>query len=165
MKKRFLIVLALVLVAIPAVVFANGVMEGEAEAEPPTDVEAEFEFEESGGVLTITGEGEGFEFGEEYISLVYGIGSLVEGPGACEPAGTLEEDHMFVGFWVVSPDGKATLIQTPEGASLAALADISTISVRRVAIMFAEGLGGEEIGPVVVFPVDACGAVESDNND
>ena len=154
MKKIVLIVLAIALVLIPAVVFANGVIKGKAK----------FKFEESEGVLTITGKGKGFEPGESYISLVYGIGSLTKGPEACEPAGGLADDLMLVGFWDVSPDGKATLIEAGP-ASGASLADIGTISVRREAILFSSGRPPgfpEEIdeGPVVVFPVEACGAVE-----
>ncbi len=169
MKKSLLfIVVALALVVLPAMVFANG-LSGESEAETPTQVEADFEFEESDGVLTITGEGEGFEFGESYISLVYGDGSLVEGPGSCEPAGNLTGNLMFVGFWIVSPNGEAMLVQTPGGASGAALDDIATISVRREAIMLAETIVDPPEEPeeleVTVFPVEACGAVDSDDDD
>ena len=171
MKKGIAVIVglaALALVVIPAIVFANG-LSAEAEAEPPTNVEADFEFEETDEGLIITGEGEGFEFGEIYISLVYGHGSLVEGPGACEPAGDLPGNLMFVGFWIVSPNGEARLVQTPGGASGAALDDIATISVRREAIMFAETVVDPPEEPVelevTVFPVEACGAVESDGND
>ena len=73
---------------------------------------------------------------------------------------------MFIGIWDVSPNGEATLVQFPGEASGAALADIATISVRRQAVMLAETLDvpPEEI-EVTVFPVEACGAVESDGDD
>ena len=146
--------LALALVAIPAVVFAGGI-KGKAKAEPPLrDVKADFKFVASGEVLTITGKGKGFDPEATYVSLVYGKGSLVEGPEACEPAGTLDMDLMLVGEWDVSDKGKRTLNNLGVGpASGAPLDLIGTISVRR--LVFIPPLGGEF--PIVV---EACGAVK-----
>ena len=155
MKKLFLIVVALALVAIPAVVFADAVIKGKAHAKPPTQVKAKFKFVEHGGVLTITGKGKGFEPGESYVSLIYGIGSLVKGPGACEPSGTALTDPidlMFVGFWDVSANGKGTLIQAGP-ASGASLTDIATISVRREVFI-------PPSGPTNPLIVEACGWVK-----
>ena len=80
--------------------------------------------------------------------------------------GNISRDLMFVGFWIVSPDGMATLVQLPGGASGDLLDDIATISARREAIMFAETLDDppKEI-EVLIFPVEACGTVESEGDD
>ena len=158
MKKAIAVIAAFVALAflvIPAVVFASGGFDGKAKADPPlSNVKASFKFVEAGGVLTITGNGEGFEPGESYISLIYGEGSEVDGPEACEPSGALPGNLMFVGTWDVSDNGTGKLIQAGP-ASGASLADIATISVRRVTVMFSA-----EFGPVDVSPVVACGAVK-----
>ena len=57
--------------------------------------------------------------------IIYGNGSSVEGPGACEPSGTLAGDLKYVGFWIVSPDRMATLVRLPGGAFGATLDDIA----------------------------------------
>ena len=158
MKGKKLIMLAMaiaLLVAIPVVVFAAG-SKGIANENPPTKVKAHFKFHDDGTTLTITGKGNGFEHGESYISLVYGIGSLVEGPEACEPAGSLAGNLMFVGTWNVSAKGKGTLIQAGP-ASGASLTDIGTISVRRVAMLFSPS---PSPGVVTINVLESCGEVK-----
>ena len=67
---------------------------------------------------------------------------------------------MFVGFWDVSSDGEGTLDNLGVGdASGASLDAIGTISVRRVVDLSLIGLGLE---PLIV---EACGEVESDDDD
>ena len=168
MRKIYLGVLAVaLLIVIPAVVFANGGSSGEAEAEPPTDIEANFWFDDDGSTLTITGEGEGFEPGHLYISLIYDVGSSDEGIFACEPTIFNPKDDnyildtMFVGIWDVDDlDGTATLAEVNIENDLGGprvhvpLSKIGTISVR----------GGDE-GPLGGPPVILCGEVESDDDD
>ena len=153
-KKLLMLVLAMaLLIAIPAALFANGGVEGEAEAEPPTEIEAEFEFDDNtvDEILTITGTAEGLSPGRTYRSLLYDTGSLVEGINSCKPSNdSLSEpvDRMFVDFWDVAADGTGTLGPVAKaGAQYVALSEIGTISVR-----------GGSTGTVVV----ACGEVEED---
>ena len=150
-KKLMILVLAMALImAIPAVLFASSGAEGEAEAESPTEIEADFKFQDDGTTLTITGTAEGLTPSRTYRSLIYGIGSLVEGINSCEPPSpnTLSGAQMFVGFWAVATDGTGTLGPvTKTGTGYAALNTIGTISVR-----------GGGSAPVVV----ACGEVEED---
>ena len=157
MRKIYLGVLAVaLLIAIPAVVFATSSgSEGEAEAEPPTDIGAEFTFVDDDTTLTITGTAEGMEPFHTYLSLIYGIGSLVEGIFACEPDGSIPEDRMFVGVWVVDEDNGTGTLGPVEltGDFYVELSDIGTISVRG---------GGPPAGPFAP-PVILCGEVESDD--
>ena len=149
-KKLMILVLAMALIiAIPAVLFADSEADAEAEAEPPTDIEANFTFQDDGTTLTITGTAEGMDSGHAYITLIYGLGSLVEGVNACEPAASIP-GSMFIGTWTVFADGTGTLGPvTKTGAGVySPLSTIATISVR-----------GGTAGPP---PVVLCGEVERD---
>ncbi len=156
-KKLMMLVLTIALImAVPAVLFANSGVDGEAEAQPPTEIEAKFEFEITGpDELTITGKAEGLSPGKKYHSAVYGFGSSVEGVNACKPAASVGGTSMFAGNWSdVNPAGKATLLHVTD----ADLDKIFTISVRR-------GLGGPAGGPGSSKVVLVCGEVEVEDND
>jgi hypothetical protein len=92
------------------------------------------------GTLRIRGTGTGFQFGKTYVSLLYLNGN----PATCSrfPAGvppTLQNlsqadsdfASMHLGFWVVNPDGSATLTLDKE-ATLTGLNKYQTVSVREM---------------------------------
>ena len=115
------------------------------------------EFFDDGSTLWVVGEAEGLTPGHIYESLVYDIGSVHEGPDACEPTIFDPSDPnnilatMFLGFWTVDPDGNGTFFET----NTTPLDKIGTVSIRDVAIN-----GG--MGPEAVV---ACGEVEHDEHD
>ena len=93
-----------------------------------------------GGILSVTGRGTGFQFGKAYVSLLYLNGNTA----TCSrfPAGvtpTLENlqradsdfASMHLGFWVVRPDGSATLKVTKQ-ATVSGLQNYHTVSVREM---------------------------------
>lgn len=112
--------------------------EREAEAElatftidvPSSTVTAEIEFVDTGSSLNVKGEAKGLVPGERYISLIYGNGSVSTGPRACLPAAFLSQAKMFLGMWVVNPDGEGTLNVTKTGASYTPIGTFATVSVR-----------------------------------
>ena len=114
--KKLVFVLGAVgaLLAIPAIVMASSVTEGESELESfgGSGIEAEFEFVDDGTKLTITGEAEGLTPGVTYVSLIYDTGSTATGPEACEPSGPALIEKMLIGFWTVDADGDGTLSAT-----------------------------------------------------
>jgi hypothetical protein len=92
------------------------------------------------GTLRVKGTGTGFQFGKTYVSLLYLNGNTA----TCSrfPAGvapTLQNlpladsdfASMHLGFWVVKPDGTATLT-TDKEATLAGLNNYQTVSVREM---------------------------------
>lgn len=92
------------------------------------------------GTLTIRGTGTGFQFGKTYVSLLYLNGNTA----TCSrfPAGvppTLQNlpqadsdfASMHLGFWVVQPDGTATLTVNKE-ATVTGLYNYNTVSVREM---------------------------------
>ena len=119
----------------PAAVVACGVVEAEDDEEDEVEVEdeeAELEdpgnyffgpsgvtgvifFVDDGATLTITGTATGLTPGIPYGSLIYDKESEDDGPEACEPAifDPAEEGFilptMFIGIWIVAPDGTGTL--------------------------------------------------------
>jgi hypothetical protein len=84
--------------------------------------------------LIVSGTAKGLDPEDTYITLVYDDGSVPGGPLACEPPPDNDqtEAQMFVGTWVVAPDGTGTLNATKTGASYVPLDDIGTVSVREV---------------------------------
>jgi hypothetical protein len=84
--------------------------------------------------LIVSGTATGLDPDDTYITLVYDTGSVPGGPRACEPPPDNDQTdaQMFVGTWVVRPDGSGTLNATKTGASYVPLDDISTTSVREV---------------------------------
>ena len=92
------------------------------------------------GILRVRGTGTGFQFGKTYVSLLYLNGNTA----TCSrfPAGvspTLQNllladsdfASMHLGFWVVLPDGTATLAVEKE-ATLTGLYNYHTVSVREM---------------------------------
>ena len=93
-----------------------------------------------GTVLTVSGTGTGFQFGKAYVSLLY----LNPNTATCSrfPAGvpaTLQNipqadsdfASMHLGFWVVKPDGSATL-NVVKQATVTGLDNYKTVSVREM---------------------------------
>lgn len=93
-----------------------------------------------GTVLTVSGTGTGFQFGKAYVSLLY----LNPNTATCSrfPAGVsatlqniLQADSdfasMHLGFWVVKPDGSATL-NVVKQATVTGLSNYKTVSVREM---------------------------------
>ena len=157
-RKLMMLVLAMALViAIPALVFANGGEEAEAELEPRNNsgIEAEIEFEDDGTTLTVTGEAEGMTPGVAYRSLIYDIASspLTCVPGV--PRGHPDDIRptMLLGFWDVDEDGEGTLsaTNTNGGVDYVPLSKIGTVSIRLA--------HGEPSN------LQACGAVGDDDNN
>jgi len=92
------------------------------------------------GTLSVRGSGTGFQFGKTYVSLLYLNGNTA----TCSrfPAGvppTLQNlpqadsdfASMHLGFWVVKPDGTATLTVDKE-ATVSGLYNYHTVSVREM---------------------------------
>ena len=161
----FVLVAVGALIAVPAVVLASSVKEGESELESigGSGIEAEIDFVDNGSTLTIHGEAEGLDPDKTYVSLIYDVDSPVTGPLACEPAifapGDPNNilDTMFIGFWDVDEDGDGTLSETnifddvTLGRVYVPLSKIGTVSIR----LFQDP----------DFPVQACGKVEVDDDD
>ena len=96
------------------------------------------------GELTVVGGGTGFEFGKTYVSLLYknpnvatcsrfpaGVDATLE--NAINPLSGVDNDFasMHLGFWVVRPDGSATLNLTKQ-ATVTNLRNYATVSVREM---------------------------------
>ena len=137
-KYLLLTMTVILIIALPAAVLAAKVSNGNANAKPPTKIEAKFKFTDDGAELKISGKAKGLASNREYVSLIYGPGSLTKGLRSCRPnsPNTLGP-IMFVGVWDVSDDGTGTLEVTDitsnaDGSTdhYVALRDIGTISVR-----------------------------------
>ncbi len=85
--------------------------------------------------LVVSATATGLDPNQGYISLVYDIGAVSGGPSACvpSPASTLGFQKMFVGTWVVNPDGTGRLFAVKTGSSYAPLADLGAVSIRVIA--------------------------------
>ena len=109
--------------------------------------------------------GSGREVGDGAVLFLegfYGVGSEVDGPGACRPAGNLA-GQMFVGVWDVDGNGNGKLSATNIAhtntgvVEYVPLSDIGTISVRLVT---KEGdVSATDHRPSVVV---LCGAAEAE---
>ena len=137
----------------------NNELFAKAKADNPTRVEALFSFVDDGQTLTVNGRARGMTPGELYISLVYDIGAVGNGPDACAPTifNPQDPNHllntMFLGFWEVDEFGRGVLsaVNTNGGADYVPLSKIGAVSVRRV------------LNPANVMEnvLEACGAVRS----
>ena len=158
MKKRYLLVLALALLAaIPAVVFAGppGGLTGSAHLHPANGSGvngAVINFVDNGvGKMTITGTATGLQAG--WFSLLYDNGSVPGGPGTpqapanihgggnCEPTNDdLSAEQMLLDFGLDFPFAVAVwqfvggdnweLFYEAEGDFYAPLSDLGTVSIR-----------------------------------
>ena len=156
-KRLMILVLAMaLLIAIPALLYANSAEEAEAELAPINDsgIEAEIEFEDDGTTLTVPGEAEGMTPGVVYRSLLYDIASS---PLTCVPALPPGDPNdirptMLLGFWDVNEGGEGTLsaTNTNDGAAYVPLSKIGTVSIR--------------LAPGVPSNLQACGAVGGDDD-
>jgi len=97
-----------------------------------------------GSILTVTGSGTGFQFGKTYVSLLYfngntatcsrfpaGVPPTVQ--NATNPLSGVDSDFasMHLGFWIVKPDGTATL-DVVKQATVTGLYNYHTVSVREM---------------------------------
>ncbi len=104
-------------------------------------VKATIRFVDDGTTLTVTGTAKGLDPGETYLSNIYDLDSVADGPDACAPAIFDPRDpdfilpKMFLGFWTVDEDGVGKLFATNTngGADHVPLDKIGTVSVRLVA--------------------------------
>ncbi len=122
-------------------------------------------FVDDGTTLTITGTAKGLIFGVPHASLIYDIESDEDGPEAGEPTIFDPADEgfilptMFIGFWIVAPDGTGTLSAInifkeldPTGPRVHVPLDlIGTVSIRDLTVAGPFGPGS---GPAAVV---ACG--------
>ena len=77
---------------------------------------------EEAGML-VTGVATGLDPDLPYVTLLYDRESVPSGPNACLPS---SDAPMFVGFWILNPDGTGTL----DGRIDRALSDVGTSSIR-----------------------------------
>jgi hypothetical protein len=93
-----------------------------------------------GGGLRVNGSGTGFRFGKTYVSLLYLNGNTATcsrfPPGVPPtlqnlPQADSDFASMHLGFWVVNPDGTATLTTAKE-ATVTGLNNYQTVSVREM---------------------------------
>ena len=163
MKRQFVLIVVLAIVG--ATITAGGLgspERGRAAAVPPTRIEAEFKFVDDGTTLRVFGNARGMAPNATYASLVYDIGSVAEGPGACAPTIFNPTDpnfilnRMFLGLWEVDKEGrgKLSVLNTNGGFDFVPLSKIGSVSVRRL-------LDGAPGGPTVL---EACGAVRTDDD-
>ena len=142
MKRQFVLIVVLAIVGATAAV--GGLISaerGRAAADPPTNIRAVFSFVDDGTTLTVTGTAKGLDPGETYLSNIYDLDSVADGPDACAPAIFDPRDPdfilptMFLGFWTVDEDGVGKLFATNTngGADHVPLDKIGTVSVRLVA--------------------------------
>lgn len=115
---------------------------GGSDLKPVDDsgVEASIVFVDDGRTLRVVGTATGLDPAETYLSNIYDVGSVSEGPGACVPSIFDPKDPdfilptMFLGFWEVDADGNGRLcaINTNSGADFVPLDKIGTVSVRLI---------------------------------
>src|SRR5262249_11380795 len=99
-------------------------------------IQGEVFFVDNGNTLWVLGVAEGLNPAlpaGTYISLLYGTGSLPGGPNACEPSAShpITGPQMFVGTWVVDPDGSGVLSAKKTGASYVPVSSAGTMSIRQ----------------------------------
>ena len=166
MKIQFVLIVVLAVVGATAAAGGSGTADrGSAAARSPTNIRAEFRFVDDGTTLRVVGNARGMDPNVTYGSLVYDVGSVAEGIGACAPSIFDPTDPnfilntMFLGVWEVNNNGRGTLsvLNTNGGFDFVPLSKIGSVSVRRL-------LDGTPSGPNVL---EACGAVrtDSDRND
>ena len=158
MKRQFVFIVVLAIVGAAAMAGGSISAErGRAAADPPTNIRAEFSFVDDGTTLRVFGRAHGMDPNATYGSLVYDVGSVAEGTGACAPSIFNPTDPnfilntMFLGVWEVNQKGQGTLraLNTNGGFDFVPLSKIGNVSVRRL-------LDGTPSGPNIL---EACGAV------
>jgi hypothetical protein len=101
-------------------------------------ITGEIEFIDTGSALIVRGEAEGLNPAKHYISLLYDVGSVPTGRGACLPSrgpgspGFLDEPKMFVAEWLPVGSSERTLRATKRGASYTPIGTFRTVSIREV---------------------------------
>ena len=160
MKRLFVLIVVLAIAGATVAVGGFGTGDrGSAAADRPTNITAEFRFVDDGTTLRVTGVASGMDPNATYGSLVYDVGSVAEGTGACAPSifNPTDPDFilntMFLGLWKVNQKGQGTLsvLNTNGGFDFVSLSKIGNVSVRRL-------LDGTLSGPNIL---EACGAVRT----
>ncbi len=152
--KRLVVLLTIVItvmVTSTVTVLSNDQAAGSARLHQidQSGIEARIVFLDTGTQLIVSGEASGLDPDQAYFSLIYDQDALPGGPSACVPSSNpspLTGAQMFVGNWIVEPDGTATLSAVKIGSSFAPLSDIGAMSVRVV-------------DPVPPADLQACGRV------
>ena len=162
MKRQIVLIVVLAIVGATATAGRLGRAElGRAAADPPTHVEAKFRFVDDGTTLRVFGNARGMDPSQTYVSLVYDVGSVAEGPGACTPTifSPTNPDFilntMFLGQWEVDEKGRGTLSTLNTSGGFVPLSKIGNASVRRM-------LSATPGGPTAL---EACGAVRTNDDD
>jgi hypothetical protein len=133
--SKLLVLLTLglaVIIGFPGVALAQ--QTGFAQVQPVngSDIEAIITFSDDGDTLKVIGVATRLDPTQTYVTLLYNVGSLAEGPTACLPTDdSLTFTQMVVGLWVVQESGIGTLTATKTGDSYVALGEFGTTSVRR----------------------------------
>lgn len=135
MNKLFILVtIVIVTMVISTVsVFSNDLSIGTARLREINEsgIKARIVFLDTGSQLIVIGKASGLDPNEDYISLVYNVGSVPSGPTACTPTdGTLTSDQMNVGMWTVANNGTGSLFAVKTEEFYAGLNEIGTMSVR-----------------------------------
>ena len=160
MTRQSVLIVVLAIVGATAAAGGLGSAErGSAAADPPTRIKAKFEFVDDGTTLRVFGNARGMAPNATYASLVYDVGSLAEGPGACAPSIFNPTDPnfilntMFLGLWEVDARGRGRLsvLNTNGGFDFVPLSKIGSVSVRLL-------LDGTPSGPTFL---EACGAIRT----
>jgi hypothetical protein len=101
-------------------------------------ITGEIEFRDTGTALIVSGEAKGLNPTKHYISLLYDVGSIDTGPGACLPSrgpgspGFLDESKMFVAEWLPLGSSERSIKATKRGASYTPIGTFRTVSIREV---------------------------------
>ena len=87
MKRNFVLIVVSAMIVASATAGGLGFPErGRAAADPPTNIVAQFRLVDDGNRLTGHGNARGMTPGATYGSLIYDVGAVAEGPGACAPS-------------------------------------------------------------------------------
>ncbi len=153
--RQFAIGLLLLALPLLASTVSDGQASGEARihAIDQSGIQGRVLFLDTGSAdtgLVVSATATGLDPNQAYFSLVYDIGSVSGGPSACTPsaASNLGAQKMFVGAWVVNPDGTGRLFAVKTGNSYAPLAALGAMSIRAIA----------QTGPAVL---QGCGQVRT----
>ncbi len=164
MKRQLVLIVLLAIVVVTVTAGGLGSKESaRAAADPPTHITAGFKFVDNGTTLRVVGRARGMDPDETYVSLIYDVGSVAEGPTACAPSIFSPADPnfiletMFLGLWEVDAKGRGKLstLNTNGGFNFVPLSKIGNVSVRRL-------LDGTPDGQTVL---EACGAVRTNGGD
>ncbi len=155
--KKFLILPTIVMVALvisTVAALSNDLSIGTARLREINEsgIRARIVFIDTGSQLIVIGRARGLDPNEDYISLVYNVGSVPTGPTACTPTdGSLTAEQMDAGMWTVAEDGTGSLFAVKTEEFFAGLNEIGNMSIRVI------------VPPPGRPVLQACGRVRSDD--